>query len=404
MTVSRSVLDRLRWKPMWVSHLGSMKGCLDYLNIPVTEAWLMGATGHAFLLNMDSRATAAGPTAWNNERLMRLASNVGCVIHAVRGWESAPDFHTRQQLAWDHTKRAIDQGLPCYGWELGLPEYYVVCGYNEQGYYYSGIGTADYRAEVDRRHKADLMEGRMSAGLQAELAQFGIAVSTETEVRQRFGCFVFTDVKTGKLHSVLEAADGRLLVHDDYDRSGGCKPWRELGVSRTGFMEMCWVEPGLTPDDAVTVKQALEFALDAAEEGSPWIFPGFKSGLAGFDLWIHAVETRTADGLGLAYHAAVWSECRYFAAQFMREARERLPGPLSGLFDEGEALYAHVHHHLQCVAELFPFHQRQPSHISDTDRLEAALRHLREAKQYEDRALETLRSIYRKLDETTSCL
>jgi len=42
----RRVIESLDWKPRWVSHLGSIKGCLDYLGIPVSEAWLFGATGY----------------------------------------------------------------------------------------------------------------------------------------------------------------------------------------------------------------------------------------------------------------------------------------------------------------------------------------------------------------------
>jgi len=35
-------------------------------------------------------------------------------------------------------KDAIDEGLPCYGWELDIPEYYVVYGYDEKGYLFKG--------------------------------------------------------------------------------------------------------------------------------------------------------------------------------------------------------------------------------------------------------------------------
>ncbi len=45
-------LENLRWKNRWTSHLGCIKGCLDYLNLDVTDAWLFGATGHAFIINV----------------------------------------------------------------------------------------------------------------------------------------------------------------------------------------------------------------------------------------------------------------------------------------------------------------------------------------------------------------
>ncbi len=45
-------LENLRWRSRWTSHLGCVKGCLDYLNIDISDAWLYGATGHAFIINV----------------------------------------------------------------------------------------------------------------------------------------------------------------------------------------------------------------------------------------------------------------------------------------------------------------------------------------------------------------
>jgi len=45
-------LENLRWKNRWTSHLGCIKGCLNYLGMEVSDAWLFGATGHAFIINV----------------------------------------------------------------------------------------------------------------------------------------------------------------------------------------------------------------------------------------------------------------------------------------------------------------------------------------------------------------
>ncbi|MBN2240795.1 MAG: helix-turn-helix transcriptional regulator [Dehalococcoidales bacterium] len=45
-------LENLRWVPKNTTHLGCIKGCLNYLDMDVTNAWLFGATGHAFILNI----------------------------------------------------------------------------------------------------------------------------------------------------------------------------------------------------------------------------------------------------------------------------------------------------------------------------------------------------------------
>lgn len=48
-------LDNLKWNPRMISHLGCIKGCLDYLEMDVSDAWLYGATGHAFIINICER-------------------------------------------------------------------------------------------------------------------------------------------------------------------------------------------------------------------------------------------------------------------------------------------------------------------------------------------------------------
>ena len=133
-------LDNLRWVPRWVSHLGCVKGCLDYLNMDVSDAWLFGATGHAFVINVHGVLCPSGPTAWNTEMLTQLGKNVGYESDMVFATKTADDFAEKQRLAWERVKGAIDAGVPCYGWELEIPEYYVIQGYDNEGYYFSGPG------------------------------------------------------------------------------------------------------------------------------------------------------------------------------------------------------------------------------------------------------------------------
>ncbi|GIP36150.1 hypothetical protein [Paenibacillus sp. J2TS4] len=393
-------LDRLQWKPMWVSHLGSVKGGLEYLNIPVSEAWLMGMTGHAFLINLDDKVTAAGPTAWNNEMLMNLGSNLGYETHGVFGWRTEADFTAKQKLAWENTKKAIDQGYPCYGWELGIPEYYVVNGYDEHhGYRYSGIGTADPLFLLEGLSLPDLERFEMTVELRSELEQHGIAVSERTEVSKKFGSLVFEDALSSKLYYLLQAIEGHWLVHEE-SLNGAFKPWQELGISQNGLLEMYWLEPGFTTDDREALKEALEFVLEFSKGASQWILPGYKVGIDGFDQWIGALSERRADGFGTAYNAAVWSECRKFAVECLKEAEERIGrqgSELNGLLQAGAQHYGQVYHYLSKVEKLFPFHQREEEHIRDEDRLNQAVEALTKARDAEEQALNLLRAIYNKL-------
>ena len=315
-------LENLRWKPMWVSHLGCISGCLQYLNLDVSDAWLFGATGHAFVINIHEVVCPSGPTAWRTEMLFKLGSNIGYAIEGVFGFKSQGDFAEKQKLAWEHTKRAIDQGLPCYGWELDIPEFCAVYGYDDQGYYFSGPGC---------------------------------------------------------------------------DSGKGPKPWKELGDTEIGVLEMYSVRPGQAADDIKTVKEAIAFVLEHSTSPAKWIFPKYKAGVAGFDNWIQAVDTKKADGFGMAYNAQVWSECRDFAVAFLREAKDRLGRKWAGLFDEAIGHYEVGAANLRAVSDTFPFHGLKPEHIEDESRLRTALEHLRQAREAEASGLKALERIATEL-------
>ncbi len=48
----KKVIENLKHKPWWISHLGCIEGCLDYFDVDVSTPWLFGATGHAFIINI----------------------------------------------------------------------------------------------------------------------------------------------------------------------------------------------------------------------------------------------------------------------------------------------------------------------------------------------------------------
>jgi len=136
------VIEDLKWVPRWASHVGCIKGCLDYLGVEVSDAWLFGATGHAFVLNVAGDLCPSGPTDWNTSRFLELGRNVGYVVEGIDEWcpKKDDDLARVQQEAWDYVRNCIDEGRPCYGWELVHPDYFVIYGYDEEGYYVSGPG------------------------------------------------------------------------------------------------------------------------------------------------------------------------------------------------------------------------------------------------------------------------
>ena len=316
-------LEGLKYSPKWVTHLGCVKGCLDYLNINVSDAWLFGATGHAFVINLHEVVCPSGPTAWKTEMLFMLGRNVGYTIDGVFSHKSASDFAEKQKNAWEMVKKSLDADYPCYGWELGIPEFYVVFGYDVKGYYYR-----------------------------------------------------------------------------DFDNSGkGPKPWNELGDTGIGVLEMYCLKPGEPADDATAVKEALEFALEISESPPKWIFPKYKAGVAGFDNWIRALETGEADGFGNAYSAVVWNECRGFAVEFLKEAKQRIGGDVCSLFDEAIGHYSTVSENLASLAKIFPFKgpNTKGEEVKEKERVRNGLKHLRTARNAEESGLRTLEKISSRL-------
>ncbi|UCD49369.1 MAG: hypothetical protein JSW27_17780 [Phycisphaerales bacterium] len=135
-------LADLRWVPRWASHVGCIKGCLNYLGVEVSDAWLFGATGHAFVINISDGLCPSGPTDWNTDRFLELGRNIGYEVKGIDEWCPRKDDNLTQiqQEAWDYVRNCIDEGTPCYGWELVHPDYFVIYGYDETGYYVSGPG------------------------------------------------------------------------------------------------------------------------------------------------------------------------------------------------------------------------------------------------------------------------
>lgn len=319
-------LETLGWQPSWVTHLGCLKGCLEYLGSDLSPAWLWGGTGHAFFINIHPEVCPSGPTAWKAGIIHELGKNVGYEVECILGFKQNDDFRRKQRLAWDAIRRAIDGGRPCFAWELDVPEYYVIHGYDDVGYHFKGPGC---------------------------------------------------------------------------DEGKGPYPWEKLGDTGIGVTEAYVVKSGTPADDARTVKGALQFAIEASQNSAEYVHPGYAAGLPGYDLWISAFEAGKAGGFGTSYNAQVWSECRTFAAEFLRQARSRLDGVPGSSFDEAIDRYETVAENLQTVAETFPFmdtsDEQQEANVKDPERVEKAATSLKEARRSEAAGLETLKQVVAEL-------
>jgi len=136
-------LSELEFKYYEVSHLGALHGCLEYLGIEVTKPWLYGITAHGFLINIaNGDLCPSGPTAWKPIPLFMGAKNLGADFEGVFAWpqQGSEDEYTRKrEEAWKLVTKAITDGKPCYGWQIGdIADYYIIYGVDDTGYYYKG--------------------------------------------------------------------------------------------------------------------------------------------------------------------------------------------------------------------------------------------------------------------------
>jgi hypothetical protein len=131
----------------WFSYLGALGGCLDYLGLPISPEWLYGGTGLAFMMNMGADVDPGSPVAWEwlcvnpcHERspgmVSRLGPNLGYRTRDVCSclYGQARDVDAARERAWKLVRESIDQGLPCLGFELAHPEFFVIAGYTDDAY------------------------------------------------------------------------------------------------------------------------------------------------------------------------------------------------------------------------------------------------------------------------------
>ena len=142
MTAPTTEVAGLRWEPRWISEMGCLRPCLRQLGREISWPWLYGGTGYAFLLNIHAGLCPSGWHVYEELPIGELGRNLGIQVTTFTpGGHEFPDdadMPRRQQEVWEATRAALDRGQPCYGYNLEIGDYYVVYGYDDVGYYYSG--------------------------------------------------------------------------------------------------------------------------------------------------------------------------------------------------------------------------------------------------------------------------
>lgn len=147
-------------------------------------------------------------------------------------------------------------------------------------------------------------------------------------------------------------------------------------------------------DRATALCNMLETVLEQAntEESIEDNIGELAKGLAAYDAWIAAFQGEKIVPFFNAYNAAVYSELRQFAVQFLRSLKEELKEYewecLSDAFHHYEAIAAA----LEVLSHLFPF--PEGGDPKDVKNVEKAVQLLQNAKQAEEKGLMALTQLY----------
>lgn len=209
------------------------------------------------------------------------------------------------------------------------------------------------------------------------------------------------DMFEGDFALVYGYDDERQLFHAKDREHEGTVPYEKL--ARGHIMTLTIVESKAF-DYKESFSRALAMALVHGRYPEDGI-AAFKPGLAGYDAWIRAFETRSADPLGNSYNALYVYDARRFAAQFLLEVRDRFrngtfaepkrhggfdydAGYMAATAEEAAKHYAEVASALGELHERFPF--PHGGHPSESGNAETAVRLLQRAKASEEQALRYL--------------
>jgi hypothetical protein len=127
----------LKRRPYFISHLGAIHGCIDFLGVDIDPAWIFGATGYAFMINVPKGVGCWGPTAWDWQTIMARTPNIGIdTSEWTLSFKNRADFVDMKTAAIDFTRTNFSEGIPLYGCEFGHPEFYTITGIEDSGFTY----------------------------------------------------------------------------------------------------------------------------------------------------------------------------------------------------------------------------------------------------------------------------
>jgi hypothetical protein len=145
----------IAWKPGWLTWVGATTRCLQALGVETDDVEVAGVSGYAFALSVNRGLCPSGPTCLDWMALGTGVSALGrtalcfnpcdCFTKDSRNERTLVHARTAFELA----TREVEAGRPCVVWGLGMPEFGVVRGVEDEAYLCLGGGPTPERLRWD---------------------------------------------------------------------------------------------------------------------------------------------------------------------------------------------------------------------------------------------------------------
>jgi hypothetical protein len=124
------ILQGLKRAPFNSTMMGALRGAADYYGLGVSDGWLYGASGHAFVINIHRELCPSGPYCYDRGPIYDLLRNVGLDVTCL-GFHHEGSPPDAREEAERLLRNALDRGAPCF---LVNMEFQLITGYDDTGF------------------------------------------------------------------------------------------------------------------------------------------------------------------------------------------------------------------------------------------------------------------------------
>jgi len=148
--MGRKILTGVSAVSNWTSVAGALEGALISLGSTLDRTAIMGLSGHAFRLairtSSDGIADGESSVCFDYARALQLYANLGYRMEQVSARPADREYARRREDAIRQIRRSIDHNTPAVVYDLQLPEFGLVKGYDDRAgvFYVSTTVSAQY--------------------------------------------------------------------------------------------------------------------------------------------------------------------------------------------------------------------------------------------------------------------